>query len=79
MTPMTTLESILSASATGGIFVVKGRKFALTPWSFPDGPVRPMKLVATLGSVPQPFMTAVTFRPGSSRSIRAWHWRQWVL
>ena len=71
ITPITTLVSIESASAMGGILGVNGTKFTLTPFSFPDDPVRLKKLVDALGSVPLSFMTAVTFRFGFVRSIRA--------
>ena len=68
---MTTLDSIVSASATGGILAVNGTKLMLTPFSFPEGPVRLKKLLAACGSVPAVAMNADYFRSGSVRSIRA--------
>ena len=73
ITPVTTLESIVLASAMGGILGVNGTKFTFTPFSFPDEPVRRKKLLQACGSVPALSMTAVTLRCGSVRSIRAWH------
>ena len=78
MIPITSLVTIESASAIGPIFGVNGTKLMLTPFSFPEGPVRLKKLVDALGSVPVSFITAVIFRLGSVRSIKAWHERQFV-
>ncbi len=68
----------MSALATGGILAVNGTKLALTPFSFPDGPVRVKKFSAEPGSVPLSFITAMILRLGSVRSIRAWHETQLV-
>ena len=62
ITPVTTLESIISASAMGGILAVNGTKFTFTPFNFPDEPVRVKKLLEACGSVPALSMTAVTLR-----------------
>ena len=78
MTPVTTLVSIMSALATGGILAVNGTKLTLTPFSLPDGPVRVKKFSAEAGSVPLSFITAVILRLGSVRSITAWHETQFA-
>ena len=56
ITPVTSLESIVSALATGGILAVNGTKLTLTPFSFPEGPVRVKKFSAEPGSVPLSFI-----------------------
>ena len=71
ITPVTTLVSMTSALATGGILAVNGTKLTLTPFNFPDGPVRVKKFSAAVGSVPLSFITAVILRLGSVRSIKA--------
>src|SRR6185437_527277 len=74
--PATTFVSIWLALATAGISAVKGTKLTFAPLSFPEEPVRVKKLIAAWGSVFASVRTALTVRPGSLRSIKAWQLMQ---